>query len=73
MENTEIFLKEFLTEPNNKVVLKLYNGAPPYEDQIDEYWEIKYKLMENDEEIEYYRERNEHARVGLVLEEIYYL
>ncbi|WP_420317644.1 hypothetical protein [Ekhidna sp.] len=69
----KISIGPYLKHANNKVVVRLYNGYEPYENQIDRSWQIKYALMEGTDEYENYWEKGRDYRVGLVLEEAYYL
>lgn len=69
----KVSLGAYLKYASNKVVVRLYNGAEPYRDQIDQEWQLKYRLLEGETEFEHYREKGKDYKIGLILEEKYYL
>lgn len=68
-----VFLNKYLTPKEDKVIIRLYNGHPPYTEQDDMHWELECQLFKGDEEIEYIWEMADDNQIGLVFEEIFYL
>ncbi|SNS59215.1 hypothetical protein SAMN05421640_0792 [Ekhidna lutea] len=68
----KIPLSIYLTEKKDEVIIRLYNGHPPYTEQSDTHWEIKYVIMNGDEQIDYFWDYADDNQVGLVFEEKYY-
>lgn len=69
----EIYLGNFLTKAEDIVLIRVYNGHEPYENEKDEHWEIKYVLNEGSAEYDYVWEYGDDNAIGLVFEEEYKL
>lgn len=69
----QIYLGNYLTEDEDRVVLRVYNGHEPYENEEDQHWEIKYVLNQGSEEYDYVWEYADDNTIGLVFEEEYKL
>ncbi len=72
-DDYQIYIGNFLTKEEDLVVLRVYNGHEPYQDEEDPHWEIKYVLNQGDEEYDYVWEYADDNAIGLVFEEEYKL
>lgn len=68
-----IYLNNFLSEEEDKVVIRVYNGHEPYSEEKDTHWEVRYLILENEKMIEYVWEDGDDGRIGLVHEMTHYL
>lgn len=69
----KVYLGNYLTESKDEVIIRLYNGFEPYQDQDDKHWEIQYVILKGEEEYEYMWDYEDDYRLGIVFEEKYYL
>ena len=68
-----VYLGNFLTPKKDKVVVRLYNGHEPYENEEDSSWELKYVLLKNEDLVDYVWESENDGRIGVVFEMTHYL
>jgi len=68
-----VFLGHYLTPNDDLIKVKLYNGFEPYQTQDDAHWEIRYMVLEGEEEYDYFWDFGDNNQIGLVLEENFYL
>ena len=70
--NITYSIGHLLTDNEDVVIVKLYNGYAPYYDfKKDEHWEIDYAIFKNGQEIEQMWDEGDDYRTGLVFEEKY--
>ncbi|MEO9476663.1 MAG: hypothetical protein ABJG41_14070 [Cyclobacteriaceae bacterium] len=73
--NLSFNISKYLTDKEDIVIIKLYNGFEPYpEHEKDKHWEIEYSLIKNGkEEIEMMWDQGNNSKTGLVFKKTYRL
>lgn len=67
----KVDLGQFIADAEDRIRIELFNGYPPYDDQIDPLWEVRYDLIINGEIVDFIHEYADDNGIGKVYENEY--